>query len=334
MKEGNWLLKASFILFTICKLTKAVYNDSVIDLCMGKEDCIHMLLGNSKYESCNTSFTFPCTNENGNIIVGSGVYSPSQLRPRVNGAWWGLLSSTLGSASDAVDKWKTFVDDCVDTEGESGTYSGGACARSAISAILMTAAVVVGVGTLVATILKRDTQVGRALLYASGPFNLVANEHTQFYKRDDSLTYKNMTVELNGTPIFSIDAHKTDSSVSLFLTHFGANTKRDLEKRDEDIHGIFDGYYGLKYNACHPDYHKLTSRYDWDAMWNRVDQNAGNIMSHYYSDLGIVDMNDKVPGNWQQLVSTGKLILEQERTFGHNFEGCDPDAFSQLARFS
>lgn len=265
--------------------------------------------------------------------MGGGISTPAQLRPRaIDAAWWGLLSSTLGASSDAVDKWGTFADNCVDTEGQSGTYGGGACVRSAISATLMTVAAVAGVVAMVASVLKRDTQVGRALIYASGPFSLISDGNMQLSKRDGSVTFHNLTVELNGVPTFSVDAQRTNTTVSVFLTHF--KNQQNYEKRDENLQGIWDGIFGLKYNGCHPDSHVLTSQYDWDAMWSRVDSNAGNIMSSYYDDIGIVDMNDKVSGNWQQLLSTGKLVLEQERNFGNNFEGCDENAFSQLARFS
>ncbi|KAM9925514.1 hypothetical protein OXX59_003821 [Metschnikowia pulcherrima] len=167
---------------------------------------------------------------------------------------------------------------------------------------------------------------------------------TNYAKRDNVHNVQGMTVQLNGINMYSVDASWTELSVTLELNHhpdlvaratqnptngMSTNGRRDYT----DNNHAYSSGGGIKYNYCavHPE-HDLTERYDWDGIWAAAAQNRPNLANYYYSDVGVVDMNDSVNGGWRTLIATGKMVEEQSPSFGNDFEGCDCDVFSQLAR--
>lgn len=295
--------------------------------------------------ACDGWELFPCIDANGRILSNLFDSRNNSLLVLRDGAWWQSLSVPISATSGAAGAWKRFMDFCLDCpKNDAHCYSAWGCVWSALATVWSTAWAFWKWGEFVATVAKRDLDDNHfQLLYLLGPMSLYYNSSSTIYeKRDGHHAITNMTVQLNGDNVYHIDATWDHESINLVLNHHPEMIERSKNrspdsphaKRDyTDYNNAISNGGGLKSNYCavHPD-HDLTERYDWDGIWASAARDGPNLANYYYSDIGVVDMNDYVNGGWRMLIGTGKMVEEQSTNFGNNFEGCDRSAFEQLAR--
>jgi len=182
MKSFFHVLSMTSLLALVVAETSTKTDSMILNLCEEDILCRDIMYGNTSFPSCADAGDGPCiTSEGKTLVTGNSNYDHLEKRAVL---WWELMLAGAAAASDALDKWNTFADECIDAQGENGAYSDRKCAISAVSAVLMSGVAITSFITGGVLLFTRDEEHSSYVIGESGPFCLMTQNHTSLYKRD------------------------------------------------------------------------------------------------------------------------------------------------------
>lgn len=183
-----------------------------------------------------------------------------------------------------------------------------------------------------------ESATGTHAVFELGTRSLIVSSNTTVLtKRDGSVSYTNLTVQVDLQNKFCLDAKAGSRIVSTGIkihdSMLAKQTDERLKRDYTDYNYAYSGGGGIKCSHCtiHTEHH-LTEPSDWDCIWSAASRNGPSMANYYYSDVGGIDLNGHTQGGRRVLMSTGQQVEDNSIYFGNNFETCDYHAFYGVAR--
>ncbi|KAK9241624.1 hypothetical protein V1506DRAFT_550214 [Lipomyces tetrasporus] len=305
-----------------------------------------------KYEQCGPGFRHGKCRDGDNLIIAGVPGSEFEKR----GPWYQILKAVANNGADIISNVGDLVTSCWALAAPAVWYTSWPCWKSVLSTLAVTASLIFAIYEGVKGVEKRDASTDYSTYYA----NMAVEGLNRTYpgtvsmgeiwrsvglesmRKRDGLEYKAMfdIVYEDGPSagVYTVGIPDDDSyglTVSTKRYQPRNITERSYDEYDKQH---FDGNWGAKFSYCHPhgSSESLNIQYDWDGVWAQMSTLTDSWgHTYWHTDYAMVDMNHYTTGypggGYRTLIANGKLIVETV-AFQTNFEGCDSNVFSSIAR--